>query len=414
MLVMSILAALLLGGLALLPFAWAWRFIQFYRSNSQHLTEPLNECPLAAVILPLRGADPSLERCLVGLLSQTYRRYVVYIIIDNTEDPARAVVERVLAKGYSQRVKIHIDFLRTPRESCSLKISAQLQAIAQLGNDVEIIVFLDADAIPNPDWLRSLVAPMADPNVGAATGIRWFTPQDNDWGTLVRQLFNAACCTQMYAFNVPWGGSLAFHRRILQRSNLLAHWSQCFVEDASLYGSLRELGQRLEFVVSATIVNRESTDLRGAYRYILRQLTSARLNHINWPLILIGNIGSFIAILTCAAVLAFEITNWQAKFSPVIFFLIYSAVMYLALVILERMVAVNTRSIRPRSFSWKRFAAVPVTLGISMFAMIAATFLKSINWRGIIYDIEGNNCVRFREYVPYRSINDEKNIQSVL
>jgi hypothetical protein len=41
---------------------------------------------------------------------------------------------------------------------------------------VGIIAFLDADSVPAADWLASLLAPLADPDVGAATGIRWFVP----------------------------------------------------------------------------------------------------------------------------------------------------------------------------------------------------------------------------------------------
>src|SRR5271166_5021535 len=250
MLAASVVAILLLVVLAMLPVAWAWRFTLFYGSSARRPRgAPQQQVrPRAAVILPLRGADPSLESCLTGLLNQTYHPYAVYIVVDSSEDPAHAVVERVLARGYSQRVEVHIDVLRAPGEQCSLKVSAQLQAIAQLPRDVEIIAFLDADCVPAVDWLATLLAPLADPNVGAATGIRWFVPRDGHWGTWVRHVFNAAVWTQMYAFNIPWGGSLAFHRRVLEHSNLLAHWTRCLSEDTSFYGPLRETGQRLEFV----------------------------------------------------------------------------------------------------------------------------------------------------------------------
>jgi cellulose synthase/poly-beta-1,6-N-acetylglucosamine synthase-like glycosyltransferase len=415
MLAASVVAILLLVVLTLLPVAWAWRFVLFYGSSARHPLGAPQLRPRAAVILPLRGADPSLESCLTGLLNQTYHPYAVYIIVDSCEDPAHAVVQRVLARGYSPHVQVHVDDLRAPGERCSLKVSAQLQAIAQLPRDVEIIAFLDADSVPAADWLASLLAPLADPNVGAATGIRWFVPRDDHWGTWVRHVFNSAVCTQMYAFNIPWGGSLAFHRRVLERSNLLTRWTRCLSEDTSFYGPLREIGLRLEFVATATLVNAESTDLRAAFRFILRQLLIARLHHVHWPAIFLGNVGSFIALVACIALLACGYTNWHSKIGIAVLLLWYFAGMYCALIILERTAAALTRTARARSLSWKRIAAVPLTLVMAIFAMLATLFLRTIEWRGITYAIEGRDRIRLLAYRPYgRSTDEPTGTRSVL
>ena len=46
------------------------------------------------MILSLRGADPSLEACVKGLLAQDYPAYRAHIVIDSAEDPAQAVIAR--------------------------------------------------------------------------------------------------------------------------------------------------------------------------------------------------------------------------------------------------------------------------------------------------------------------------------
>ena len=43
----------------------------------------------------------------------------------------------------------------------------------------EIIVFLDDDVLPEPDWLGNLIAPFSDPETAATTG-RVITPDDRD------------------------------------------------------------------------------------------------------------------------------------------------------------------------------------------------------------------------------------------
>src|SRR5205807_1146701 len=142
--------------------------------------------PSVTVILPLRGADPSLARCLHGLLHQDYPRYAVRIVVDSPDDPAWGKVQELLALGYPGHVDVREEVLKHRRPTCSLKVSAQLQAVADLDERTEVAVLLDADSVPAADWLRALVAPLADPSVGACTGVRWYAPANADWGGLVR------------------------------------------------------------------------------------------------------------------------------------------------------------------------------------------------------------------------------------
>src|SRR5262249_18698020 len=155
-----------------------------------------------------------------------------------------------------------------------------------LDASIEVVALIDADVVPGRDWLRVLVAPLANPRVGATTGIRWYAPPQASWGNLVRYFWNAAACTQMYAFHIPWGGSLAFHARVFRDSDLLERWAHTFGEDTSAYGVLRSCNLELRMVPAATMVNPENTDLRGCGTFIRRQLFSARMNHANWRAVL--------------------------------------------------------------------------------------------------------------------------------
>ena len=67
------------------------------------------DCPRAAVVLCLRGRDPSLEKCLESVLKQDYPDYRLHIVVDNRQDPAWQVAES-LAKGYGAE-RVHIETL---------------------------------------------------------------------------------------------------------------------------------------------------------------------------------------------------------------------------------------------------------------------------------------------------------------
>ena len=69
---------------ALLPLIWSWRFNRHIRWPGNVLSGR-NAWPEVAVVLPLRGADPSIEHCLAGLLHQNYPSYSVHIVIDSAD-----------------------------------------------------------------------------------------------------------------------------------------------------------------------------------------------------------------------------------------------------------------------------------------------------------------------------------------
>src|SRR4051794_14574103 len=238
---------------------WAGRFASLFGRGEVDGPRP-DELPRAAVILAVRGADPSLADCLDGLLRQDYPHYDVHVVIDSPTDPGRAVVERVA--GHSPRV--HVSYL-DPRPTCSLKLSALVQAVGALDDSVGAVALIDADVVPHPGWLRDLVAALAAPGVGAATGFRWYRPARCNPGSLVRYLWGVAACTQMYAFDIPWGGSLAFRAELFRAANLSEQWARAFCEDTAFYRVLHDRGLRLRFLPSVTMVNRESIDLRSCF-----------------------------------------------------------------------------------------------------------------------------------------------------
>ena len=125
--VMAILAFFALLPIAAIALAWG-RFA--YRCK--YCYRPPQPLPEVAVALSLRGADPTLEACLEGLLAQDYPDYRLHIVIDSAEDPAQAVVARVLAAAGRRAARVHVETRELLSESCSPKLSAQRQVLTQL------------------------------------------------------------------------------------------------------------------------------------------------------------------------------------------------------------------------------------------------------------------------------------------
>jgi cellulose synthase/poly-beta-1,6-N-acetylglucosamine synthase-like glycosyltransferase len=407
------IVAAVLAFFTLLPVAGmgvAWGF--FARRTSKGY-EPPQPLPEVAVVLPLRGADPSLETCLKGLLAQDYPAYRVHIVIDSAEDPAQALVAGLLAAAGPRAAIVQVETRRSLGPDCSAKLSAQRQVLTALDGKVAVIAFLDADCTPSPDWLRELVAPFSDPRVGATTGFRWAAPRDAGWGTLVRYVFYGVAFPQHFLYRIPWGGSLAIRRSAIESTGLVEHWTHCLCEDTSAYGRLRSAGLRLAFVPRATQVSSEAADLDGVHTFILRQLLCVRLHHVLWPLMLAINVATIASFLVCCllallgiagtmlAILGVATQLWKLTAFATIPAL-YFAGLLIALMVGDRLVR-RAVAAPPPPRGLRIIAAAAIAAGSSTYAMVAAPLLRSIGWRGITYDIVGRDRIRMRSYAPYQA-----------
>jgi cellulose synthase/poly-beta-1,6-N-acetylglucosamine synthase-like glycosyltransferase len=362
--------------------------------------------PQTVVILCLRGADPQLSDCLSGLLQQDYEKWELRIVVDHANDPSLSVVENLLARESHSNVTVRV--LKSHHQTCSLKLSALSQELTLLDDECEAVVLVDADAMTYPGWLRDMVAPLRDPNVGAATGLRWFQPPRHSEGASMRYLWNLAAIGQMHHSGIAWGGSLAMRTDFVKSAALSDEWSRMVFEDTSLLNSLNRTGLRLSFVPNAIMVNTEAIRRAELTRYVQRQLLNARLYHPDWKTIF--NHGILSTIGTAGALLAMPVAlmslNWAAAgvlaaaSSIAIGFSAYFAIR-LDLSIRQILKARSGRlekSALPRSSARLIFVQA-----LYCVALLSARRQKTVEWRGIQYDIdstEGICRIRMREYRP--------------
>jgi cellulose synthase/poly-beta-1,6-N-acetylglucosamine synthase-like glycosyltransferase len=407
----------LLAFFVLLPVVWAWRLSLRYPPRPKAPAADA-ELPSAGVVLCLRGADPSLQRCLAGLLRQDYLQYAVWIVVDSETD--KLFLAKLLDGIHESSAPVHVSVLEDPRLTCSLKVSAELQAIEVLREQCSVVAFIDADVVPQPDWLRSLVQPLLDPNVGATTGVRWYAPRGDRWGTVVRYLWNAGAATQMYCFGIPWGGSLAFRIDALERANLLQHWQHCFCEDTSSAAGLRQAGLALRLVPEAIMINDETIDLKSVWTFMRRQLICSRLHHPSWPLLANLNLAHAAALAaTLAGVLWCTAIGWWPWAVVGLTLLGVYVVGLLSAILwgehhLRRLT--RARGIVLPTFvrSWRAWLVLPLMQIVHTQSMLSALAARQVAWRGITYAIEGRGKIRMVQYHPYEESRETDPAQSLV
>jgi hyaluronan synthase len=133
-------------------------FSLFYRSKPDAGIEP----PIA-IVMPGFNEQDAIAASLRSLLALDYPREKLELIAvnDGSTDGTLAEMERVASEA-DGRVRV-IDFPQNRGKRAAM--AAGIRA-----SDAEVIVFVDSDSVVEPDALRRLVQPLADPRVGAVCG----------------------------------------------------------------------------------------------------------------------------------------------------------------------------------------------------------------------------------------------------
>ncbi|WP_205914552.1 glycosyltransferase family 2 protein [Rhodobacter sp. SY28-1] len=136
----------------------------FGRRGTSGLLVSDKSLPKVTVIVPAHNEERVLYGCLECLTRMDYPsdRYEIIVINDRSRDGTGAIADDFAARHPFVRV------IHRPKDAAPGKPAALLDAIN--GSTSEILVFFDADYLPPPQIIRRLVAPFADPLVGATMG----------------------------------------------------------------------------------------------------------------------------------------------------------------------------------------------------------------------------------------------------
>ncbi len=373
-------------------------FVRYCRKSAQTTDSAYQ--PEVLVILPVRGADETLAHCVEAIARQDYDNYRVRIVIDSHTDPGWRVVDRVLAA--QPDLPIEVVELREPFPNCSLKCSSVYQATEELG-ECEVVAQLDSDIVPHESWLRELVAPLSDKNVGSTTGNRWYLPQKYQWGSLLRYCWNAAAMVTMQMWAMPWGGTLAIKRRVLEETDIRERWRRAGCEDVPLVHALKELGLQVRFVPSLIMIERNEIRVGDCLRFLDRQLLWVRLYYPAcwwtcnvWQVAVVFCMAT-LGVVGLAGLFVGQAWLWIAAIS------VLGATTLGSLAMLrwvERTLLPQEKS--PITQKPLRTMCAIVFTNVAMVRVVFVSLLtRIISWRGIVYRIAGPWRIQLLEYHPY-------------
>jgi len=228
------------------------------------------------------GGALSVQRCGTGIRAQSgfthgiqSSNYEVFFILASANDPAAAIVKRVIS---TSRPKAQLIIAGQP-EGCGEKVNNLRVAVEQLPEQFEVLVFADSDGRPGKAWLQRLTAPLADDRIGATTTMRWLMANRGNAATTLLAAWNAPIVTMLSekGRNFCWGGGTAIRRSVFDAIGVLDEWRTSVSDDYSLTHSLERSGRPIFFVPECLTVSFVETDFSGLLDFTNRQILITRV-----------------------------------------------------------------------------------------------------------------------------------------
>jgi hypothetical protein len=351
------------------------------------------ECPPAFVLLCLRGGDPFLHRTLARLAEQEYPRYRVRIMLDSPGDEAGNYVREALGPHPPDRFEIRT--LTERHATCTYKMSAILAATADLPEDVAVLALLDGDSVLHKSWLRELATPIVRGTAPVVTGNRWYIPERTTIANLVRYWWSSSALPLMYVLQFPFGGTMALRPDLIRDERLRDRIRHAFSEDTTIGQFACDLGGHVQFQRSLIINNGEDISLRGFFNFDTRQLLAVRMQHRGWKWL------GLHGILSCAWAVYPVLRGWL-PFEP---WVVYTFRALLAGLFVQAFLQdwavrrlLRARGERPRWWTpWRLLLSIVAILVLPFLhaaAVLRAFLAPRINWRGVIYRLNGDPPVQ--------------------
>ena len=135
--------------------------------------------PPVSILKPVHGVDFASYENYASFCTQDYPEYEILFAVNEESDPAVAVVTRLIADYPQRRISLLIgaEYFGANRKVNHL---ARLTREAKY----EILALTDGDVRVGPQYLRNVVAPLQDGNVGAVTSFYRGIAQSNLYAEL--------------------------------------------------------------------------------------------------------------------------------------------------------------------------------------------------------------------------------------
>jgi len=206
-----------------------------------------------SVVVPARNAGQTIGECLDSLLTQSEprERYEVIVVDDGSTDGTRQVVQ-----GYE------VTLLDQPHEGPA---AARNRGVA--ASSGEVVLFTDADCVPDGNWIEEMVRPFEDPGISGVKGV-YRTRQRGIMPRFVQCEYEeryALMARQRWIDFVDTYSAGYRSQIFLTEGGFDTDYPDASVEDQELSFRLAERGYKMVFNPRAIVYHRHPETLRAYF-----------------------------------------------------------------------------------------------------------------------------------------------------
>jgi ceramide glucosyltransferase len=373
--------------LAATPFIYyglaIYSSLRFFSRDSRFQKPQSGFTPPVSNLKPIRGLDPDAYQNLASFCRQDYPEYEVLFCVGDTDDPALPVIEKLKADFPERKIRV---LFGSGRVATNDKVAK----LARLVNEAshEVVVISDSDVRVRPDYLRTVVAPLADPKVGAVTCFYVPTHEAGRNTTFIQDLQSTGMLADFYAgIVVAWqldGVRFALGPTIATtRDHLAGFGGYQAIEnkpaDDLLVGRLiADQGYKVELLSYCISTVADYHSFSDLFYKRLRWITVMR--HMRpW-----GHLGLlFTHGLPWCIAAALALPSWPIAAGYLGgYFLLRSAIVW----------SIGVRGLKQK-VSWKELALIPVWDALAFAIWLISFGRKSVRWRNNDYYIRDGMLV---------------------
>ncbi len=335
--------------------------------------------PPVSILKPVRGLDPEAYENFASFCRQDYPEYEILFCVGDSNDSALPVIRKLQADFPGTRIRVQIG---TGRKATNDKVAKLARLVEEAS--FEHLVINDSDVRVQPEYLRCIVAPMADPGTGAVTCF-YVPTKETSW---IQRLQDVGMLSDFYpGILVAWqldgvkfalGPTICTTRSHLKEFSGYASIENKPADDLWIGRLIAEHGHQVVLLPYAISTVPDYQSFHDLFSKRLRWITVMR--HMRpW-----GHIGLIFTLGLPWALFAIAV-----KPTPAV------AVAYLAGYFLVRSVLtllVGSLGLRQRGV-WAKLALIPVWDALATFIWLTSFTRRTISWRGHKYAIVNGDLV---------------------
>lgn len=367
----------ILGLLALLLAVVGSAYLVFAAARSRALfgpnaPEPLAGAPPVTLLKPLHRDEPGLEAALATAFDQDYPGPVQVVFgLQDPDDPARAVAERLKAANPASDVAIVVD---ARLHGTNRKVSNLINMSAHATG--EVLVLADSDITAPRDHLRRVIAALEKPGVGVVTCAYFGLPRAGLWSKLAamdlsyRFLPSIAVGVSLGLARPCMGSTIALRRETLARIGGFEALADLLADDYAIGEAVR--GQGLASVVAPVLVGHNCAESSLAEVFAHEARWARTVRGVDPA----GFAGSVVTHpVPLALIGAIVLGGAWPGLAALVFALICRAWM------IRRMEKVT----RPIAGAWWLFPARDM---LSLIVFVSSFFVRTVHWRGSRFRVD--------------------------